>query len=727
MILSFSRESLNGSVRRLLCALLGALLLLSGAASGEDAMTGNIATLRSGDLKLVFAAESKRLKLQEVSTGATQWLSEAGEDGSLWQIALEGPESKTSDVSASTLALSHFEQRSGEVLVEWDGDSAQGLTSVQMKVVADAEKSLTRWSLSATVAAGWTVVRADFPRIPNIALRRGLKFAAPAGWGCEYPVKPGMSYGATYPSVMAAMQFTAFYDAARGLYIGLHDVRGSHKRLVARADESHASFVCSNWLALEPGQSQWRLPYQPVIAAFRGSHYEAASLYRDFTFETKWGKDLTLGHRAIPSWMRDTDLWLMPAPEPLENVEACIEASEYFGVPIALHWYRWHEIPFDTLYPEYFPAKPNFAEGVRKLQEAGFRVMPYINGRLCDPNSTTWNEEGGSRWAARKEDGEPYTEVYGSKVPLNVMCPATGFWQDKIAGLVRRLTQEYGVDAVYIDQIGAAHPERCFATGHGHPPGGGTFWVEGYRRMLDQIRRELPEDKAITTEEDGECWNDQLDALLLVNTPASAAARPIPIFPAVYSGRAIAFGFQYIAPDDLDRSLPWRAKMGRAFVWGSQLGWVGVGRIMDPKASTEAEFLRNLSRCRHLAHEFLAEGRFLGELQAGGDNPVVTGEGSAAFSDATYPISMPSVLASVWKSEKGRVGVALANVSDEAHEIALKLPLEAVGIGEGEHFAVSVIKAGEPSPARKTADREHRVTVGARSAAVVVLERSHAQ
>ena len=85
-------------------------------------------------------------------------------------------------------------------------------------------------------------------------------------------------------------------------------------------------------------------------------------------------------------------------------------------MPIALHWYKWHEVPYDTLYPEFFPPKPQFREGVKALQDAGFRVMPYINGRLCDPKSKTWTE-GGDKWAARDENGQPYTEVYGSKVP----------------------------------------------------------------------------------------------------------------------------------------------------------------------------------------------------------------------------------------------------------------------------------------------------------------------
>src|SRR4030042_1481548 len=70
---------------------------------------------------------------------------------------------------------------------------------------------------------------------------------------------------------------------------------------------------------------------------------------------------------------------------------------------------------------------------------------------------------------------------------------------------------------------------------------------------------------------------------------------------------AITLGFQYFPGADLDRGLPFRAKMARAFAWGAQLGWIGA-QILDPKYAHEAEYLRNLAQCRHRAHEFLEYG-----------------------------------------------------------------------------------------------------------------------
>ncbi len=174
----------------------------------------------------------------------------------------------------------------------------------------------------------------------------------------------------------------------------------------------------------------------------------------------------------------------------------------------------------------------------------------------------------------------------------------------------------------------------------------------------------------ITTEESAECWIDQFDALLLVNTPITAGT-PIPLFPAVYSGRTITFGFLYFPADDLERSLPFRAKMARAFVYGSQLGWIQPTLIMQPEYAKEAEFLRNLARCRRAGHKYLTYGRFMGLLDVRGDNPRVKGEGSGSFG-GSYKIDLPSVIGSAWLAEDGSLGIALANMSDDPHEVEVE-------------------------------------------------------
>ncbi len=252
------------------------------------------------------------------------------------------------------------------------------------------------------------------------------------------------------------------------------------------------------------------------------------------------------------------------------------------------------------------------------------------------------------------------------------MCPATEQWRGEITSIVDRLINKEGVDGVYIDQIGAAGAVRCFSCNHGHSPGGGTFWAEGYRKMLDQIRSKLPKDRILTTEENAECWNDQFDALLMVNTPAASGQRIIPLMPTVYGGRIVTFGFQYMADDDIRRSLPFRAKMARAFLWGAQLGWISVDAIMAASSRKEAEFMRKLALARQRGRAFLVMGTFLGDVEISGDNPRLRGEGTGR--GGTYPIDLPAVMGTGWLAADRTVGLAVVNLSDQPHKVELRVP-----------------------------------------------------
>ncbi len=639
----------------------------------QSAPAAELAATRARDITRSLGQQLAQSVMDEM-LGA-EWARPLSKDEPSWRLALRGPGSVTAELtSASTPFLDLEGAENSRFAFVWAGDLKDGQAQVTLTISRNFR--MTQWRLSALLPEGWKVTRADWPILPNIRIEPDLKMAAPFGWGLEYDVKPGMSYEGTYPSLVTAMPFVAFYRNGKGLYIGMHDIRGHHKHLAVKAREEGVGITCTHWPSdADTAGGRYAPEFEVAVASFDGDYWNAAQIYRAFNRETPWGGTkgglrLEQPDQPVPAWLRDIDLWLMPGPEPLKNVDTCRKAGEFFGVPIGLHWYSWHEIPFDTLYPDYFPAKPNFREGVKALQEAGFRVMPYINGRLCDPNSKTWTQEGADKAAARQEDGKPYTEVYGSKVPLNVMCPATKQWQDKIAGIVDRLVNECGVDGVYIDQIGAAHAVRCFDKDHGHSPGGGAFWFDGYRKMLDQIRAKLPKDRMITTEENAECWNDQFDALLMVNTPSTGDRRIIPLMPVVYGGRIITFGFQYMSGDDIPKSLPFRAKMARAFLWGAQLGWINVDMIMAENARKEAEFLRNLARARRNGHDFLLTGTFLGEAEVTGDNPRLVGEGTAG--GGKYAIDLPAVMATAWLATDGSTGLAVVNLSDQPRTVEVR-------------------------------------------------------
>lgn len=596
---------------------------------------------------------------------------------SLWALSLRGPGNAPFDASADGAELSTVERDGSSATFTWTVAIGGAKAVVRAAVNSDAASGLSHWSLTATVPDGWRVVETVFPRV-KLALADGMKLAVPTSWGLEKAVEPGLHYDEAYPSWGATMQFVAAYDTTGGVYLATHDRKANHKAFRANADEAGLTLECAHFPAVVEGD--FALPYEVTLAGYDGTYMEAAGIYREFALTAPWAAAGPVSKRAIPQWLLDTELWLKPGETPWTdddaeciaatkaNIESCRQAKAYFDVPISLHWYRWHKIPYDTLYPEYFPTKQGFADGVKEAQEAGFRVMPYINGRLCDPESETW-KNAASGFAARDAEGNPYTEVYGSKVPLNVMCPTTPYWQTTVSGLVKRLTDEVGVDGVYIDQIACAKAERCFADGHGHTPGGGTHWVDGYRTLLTQARGNLKPDGMLTSEECIECWMDLLDAHLVLNSPCNEGEM-IPLFPAVYSGYTVTFGFQYFPPGEPVHSLGFRSKVVRAFLWGSQLGWIDAARLMEAGAESDRELLRNLCHARKDAHDFLQFGRFLGPVEVKGDNPGHSAEAPGSFGGA-YTLNLEGVMATAWRAEDGRTAVAICNLDDEEHAVTV--------------------------------------------------------
>ncbi|MBN1900903.1 hypothetical protein JW926_06200 [Candidatus Sumerlaeota bacterium] len=585
----------------------------------------------------------------------------------LWRIALISPDG-TSPVYDSlqgqlvSCELSPGNNGGGEIRFSWNVKATpRSPCRVAVRVRCCDNKPQTYWSVTIEPPETWRVLRVDFPLIQNIRLKKNSRILVPSGWGLEHDLVPGFRMEGHYPSWEIVLQMMAFLQEGSGLYIGTHDKNAFLKDFCLEARRGAASFWIRHFPEGGKTDAPVEFPYEVILQPFHGGYYEAAQIYRPFSLETPWGSAGNIANRPdIPEWLKQTCLWLRPDGAPEANRDITKQALDFFDVPTALHWYRWHQIPYDTLYPEYFPPKEGFKESVEEFQQNGTHVMPYINGRLCDPETETWRARNGDRSAARRQDGSCYTEVYGSLVPNNVMCPAEPFWQDTIAGLVNRMIGELGVQGVYIDQIGAAAGVPCYHPDHNHAPGGGAFWHEGYRKTLRMIRDEKPRQVILTTEENAECWLDLFDAHLVVNTPFMG--RHVPLFPAVYSERSVLFGSAYYAPNEPSNALPFRLKNAWALLWGSQPGWISPQKIMPPEARREAEFLRILARARKEALAYLLGGRFLGEAEIKGDFRNL--EIGASHFGTKCVFDNPPVMGTLWQSQEGKIALLLVNISD---------------------------------------------------------------
>ena len=596
---------------------------------------------------------------------------QAGTNKAPWVLVYKGPQGENPELKPEHAVYEGAEIRhdkGAETLVfTWQLtlDYSSVKYPVRMYVTLPDDGELLQWNLEADLPAGWMVTDLQFPRVVIDRPADG-KIITTEGWGVEKSLDIA-TFEARYPSHASAMQFLVVHNGDGAFYYGTEDGRGCGKTYSARCTRQTVTFsdaipASAGWIR----EGTFRLPWTSVVG-FTKKGWEDAVVrwYRPFTFTTEWGSK-SLASRDIPQWCYDADAWVRAKFAADDTLDAVCRAAEYFGKGLGVHWYFWHNYPYDTHYPDYLPAKPEFAAMVRKAQGLGARVTPYINGRLWDPAADSYKRDRGYDASCRKPDGSLYTEIYPTSKVLNtVTCPATDIWHRKITGLIDSLQHGIGVDGVYIDQIAAAAPEPCWNPNHGHPVGGGDFWYDGYRRLIGEIRAgHLQKGKILTSEENAECYIDLFDMLLVVNTPHVEGYCVIkPVFPMVYSDRAITSAFTY-TPSEADKLVlgDFRYELAKALLWGSQIGWVDPRPLMSKEAEAEARFMKTLMHFRRGLHDVVYGGLFLREVTPTGDNPVVKVPG---FGDDA------SVLAAEWQKADGKRVYLVVNRSDEAHKVSL--------------------------------------------------------
>ena len=353
--------------------------------------------------------------------------------------------------------------------------------------------------------------------------------------------------------------------------------------------------------------------------------------------------------------------------------------EQFMGLPTAFHWYNWHKIPFDNDYPHYFPARDGFKETVAELQKAGGNncvfVMPYINGRLWDTRdkgAADFQFTKLARPAATKdEDGRVYTEMYsskeadGSRVKLAAMCPATALWRDRVRQIVLRLMKDNGTKAVYIDQIAAAGPRLCFDKSHGHPLGGGGWWVKAYGKMLAELRKAMPAGHVLTTECNAEPYLKWFDGYLTWHWQYDGQ---VPAFGAVYGGAIQMFGRAYRGGPTKDLAL--RMKAGQQLVFGEQIGWISAG-VVNERAN--AAFLRQMAWLRWRLRRYFDAGRMARPPKLIGKIPTVTADWQW---HGVWPVTTDAVLTGAWEQPaRKKVVLIFVNVSDKP--VTAQVPFDA--------------------------------------------------
>jgi len=639
---------------------------------------GSTPVLDNGKIRAVFG-NGNTFCIDEL-TFMGKSLCSKGSSTAPWCLSCHGPQGEKIDWRPGwahyTGARSLREGTVSKLVFTWHilYDYSGKTYPVRVIVSLPDEADRLFWDLEADLPEGWFVTKTEFPRLSLRKPDKG-KVITTSGWGVENPLTAA-EIRSEYPTTTGSMSFFLVHNPEGAFYFGAEDPQGIRKDFYVNGNGA------LNVRMTIPASEGWtkdgvfHLPFAANIGYdAEGWEHAVNHWYKPYTYTLPWGgEERKIVNRlgTLSPWLQQTDGWIRVkgTDEEFAYTQA---AADFFGPHLSVHWYWWHHHPYDSHYPDYLPAKPGFAERIAALHKKGIHITPYINGRLWDPASASYKRDRGYDASARAEDGSLYTEVYGtSKVLNSVTCPSTQIWHDKLYGLVDSLQLLYGVDGVYIDQVGCSRQYPCWNPDHNHPRGGGEFWLQGYQKILRDIRTQgaLRPGNILITEENGECYSDLFDLMLMVNTHYTpGVSRIIPVFPMVYSDRVVTNAYRYFNEDvSLEKACDLRFRFTKALLYGSQPGWVRAFVIMDPKFRPEAQFLRNLMQFRSGIHDIVLGGYFVREFFPEGDNP------SRKF-DTFW--DEHAVMGAQWLDRKGNNAWILVNTDSVPHKV--KLPKEAKG------------------------------------------------
>ena len=487
----------------------------------------------------------------------------------------------------------------------------------------------------------------------------------------EYPA--GFSY-----------QFIACYSSEEnGLYFATEDGEAYIKTFACQLSSSGKGwdYSVTNYPENIGTATSYAMPYDFVLETFRGNWATAGQRYRRWAIRQKWCAQ-KLSERQLPAGVTSVDLWRINhmnyalGTRTQEYFDTSVQLAKQLDCTLGLHWYGWNMGAHDVDYPEYIKDEKK-AEGWpeelanwnRRFSEAGIYKIPYINARLWEHKTKSWEAEGAYGAAIKERDGKPKVEPWNG-YGLIPMCPASVQWQNKCRDLCEEYVLNPGFDGVYLDQVASFNAKLCFDPTHSHPLGGGMWWNASYHSLLENARNVIGYDKVITTESCCETYTDVFDLFLLLDTNfqrfgfntmmEGLHSQPVPLFNMIYGSHALSYGSICRFSDD---PANFAYNLIRNTLWGF-IPTVEGGAQEELDAPASAEHLRILKQvvAFYQANKpMFLYGRLLDTAQCGPETVTLEWEIDEVGRKTQ---TLPAAEAALWETAEGKQLVAVYNFSD---------------------------------------------------------------
>jgi hypothetical protein len=670
-------------------------------------------------------------------------------DGHVAQLIDRATEYLILDASSDTVGLWDLHLASGHVTprraaqFQWTRTGAQGRTlrltwsgfgaaAPRMRVIATVslrgDSAISDWRIRLEGIEGLGVDSVRFPRVTGIgSLGDSEELAVPVWMGQRTREPRRVLAGADgqgrrlewfYPGQLSLQLLTLYEKDGIGLYVAADDSLAYRKSFALWGDAHGMANYEMVHLPSDPGRSATYAPsYAAIIGTFSGDWFTAAERYRKWGTGQRWARESRLTTGLVPPWVQRTGLWVWNRGRSPGVLEPAAQLQRELGLPVSVFWHWWHNGPYDTSFPDYLPPREGvgpFTAALGAAHSAGLHAIVYMNQRLWCLNTPSWKAENAERFAVHNADGKIRTEVYNIFDPqaCATMDVATPGWRNKYAGIADTVLNQYGVDGIYMDQ--AVLSLMDYSPGHGHPIGGGNYWVEGFRKLAHDIRTRARKPVALGGEGTGENWLSELDMLLALQVSMERYAEPtsgwevIPFFQSVYHAYGITYGsyssLAYPPYDDLwpaktmppnalqplDRrySRQFRLEQARSFVWGMQPTIANFLPWQLTERREEIDYALGLARLRNRFPEYLLRGTFLRPPTLDAPEIDVTISRVSIYASrgggaTEYQKRSPAALSGAWRAPDGKVAIMIASIADDSLSLTVQVDPAAYGFTRG--------------------------------------------
>lgn len=658
-------------------------------------------------------------------------ISQVDNDTKWWEVQVRLPDGKIvtlDNLGARTGAFEPFADRKTGGRFIWQnlrvpGDS--GTIDVTVTVRLESGSSLARMRIQVAnhlQAAGlWKI---NFPKINHLGypgesdcmvpttytmMTTGeLRRAATGVLYWAYAGSPAMEY----PSgAMPIQHLSCSIGDDTVVYLGCHDGKGNTKGYGWIMEDGLTFHIWPENMSV-PGAS-YDQDWDYVIGPMKGDWFDAARVYRAWATQQLWCAKGRLEDRSdkskeffeVPYW--GDPQWpssgfrqdLRPMDEPAAKLPRQFQPASFdpnarsydvqaaemtrrversvadYGLPLGIQWYTWHNSRFDGDYPDYFPPRPGFEEALHKTTRPGMFVHGFINGIWFDRSLPEFKEAAPNAMLDIAESAQLGSG--GEKDPLRfasgeaLMCPTTPYWQKRMADIAAKMAA-LGFQGAYLDVLANIGDQHCFNPNHGHPLGGGHWFVDGARKMVEGMKGD-GKLLYICSESFNETLGQAVDLFYTWNDLKGESA---PLLGAIYGGYLQWYGSETSNTVLLTRSV----------FWG---GHISLYASQDVAAGHEgmAGHIANLIALQRKGKKYLTYGTMIRP-------PAWTHPVPRLAASAT--IELEGVERAAWQASDGSIGLCLMNYTAAPVQVDLDLSTLPGGGGSG---SPTVLQKDGTSPA----------------------------